>query len=145
MDYSGEYSKRSADGKSQSEVALGIVLPKLILPSGSFRAQYGLRDNYLSKDKFIRAGYDYWNQNFSLSLMHTSTAEVFDDNTKNNRQTTNVDGGVFFSDRLRASLGYQREKDDRLSASALFVMVGYRFGTGSMAPIRQKPALFEEI
>ncbi|MBC7532388.1 MAG: hypothetical protein H7318_12485 [Oligoflexus sp.] len=145
MDYSGGYSKREVDGKSQSEIAIGFVLPKLLLPTGSFRAQYGVRDNYFSKDRFIRGGYDYWNQSFSLSLIHTSSAEEFDDKTKNNRQTTNIDGGFFLSDRLRGSLGYQIEQDDKVSASALFVMIGYRFGSSSVPPIRNKPALFEEI
>lgn len=145
MDYSAGYSKREVDGKSQSEVAIGMILPKLLLANGSFRAQYGVRDNYFSKDRFIRGGYDYWYQSFSLSLIHTSSAEEFDDKTKNSRQTINIDGGFFLSDRLRGALGYQREKDDKVSASALFVMVGYRFGASSLPPIRNKPALFEEI
>lgn len=139
------YSKRVADGSSQTEFALGAIFPKLLLPTGSFRAQYGVRDNYYSKDNYIRAGYDYWNQYFSMSLIHTVSNETFDDDTKNSRQSTYVDAGFFLSDRIRGSVGYQREQDDRVSASALFVMVGYRFGSRSLPPIRTKPALFEEI
>ena len=124
LDYSAGYSRRVEDTKTMSEYALGVIVPKLLVSTGSFRAQYGIRNNYFSKDRYIRGGYDYWNQFFSLSLIHTVIASEYDDKTKNNRQITNIDGGFYVSDRFRGALGYQREKDDKLSASAFFVMLG---------------------
>ncbi len=145
VDYSADYSRRTVDGKNETGVALGVILPKLLVSTGSFRAQYGMRNNYLSKDKYIRGGYEYWNQNFSISLIHTASQEDYEDGFVNHRQVTNLDAGFFLNDRIRGSLGYQREKDDKVSANALFVMLGYRFGKGTVAPVRTKPALFEEI
>ncbi len=145
MDYFASFGKREADGKTQSEYALGVILPKLLSTNGSLRAQYGIRNNYVSKDNYIRGGYDYWNQYFSASLIHTIMKQEYEDGFENNRQITMIDGGFFLNDRVRGSLAYQIEKDDKLSASAFFLMLGYRFGNGAVAPIRTKPALFEEI
>ncbi|MBC7659319.1 MAG: hypothetical protein H7249_06385 [Chitinophagaceae bacterium] len=152
LDYSAGLSKRTVDGKSMNDLALGVIVQKALIATGSFRAQYGIRKNYFSNDRYVRGGYDYWNQYFSLSIMHTVSTETYDAQTsvingiaKNDRQVTNLDGGFYFGDRFRGSLGYQREKDDKLSASAFFLMLGYRFGKGTVAPVRTKPALFEEI
>ncbi len=146
VDLSAGFSKRARDGKAANETALGIILPKFILATGSLRAQFGTQKKYLSKGNFVRAGYDYWNAFFSASIIHTISQETYDeDGFKNSRQITIIDGGIFLSDRLRGSLGYQREADDRLTATAFFMMAAYRFGVGSVAPIRNKPALFEEI
>jgi hypothetical protein len=145
VDYSASFGKREIDGKTQSDYALGLILPRFILANGSFRTQYGVRNDYVSKGHYIRGGYDYWNQYFSASLTHTVMTQDYEDGFKNNRQITMVDGGFFLTDRVRGSLAYQIEKDDKLSASAFFLMLGYRFGSGAAAPIRTKPALFEEI
>ena len=146
VDYSAGFSKRSADGKTANDFALGIILPKFLLATGSLRAQFGQRTGYTSEGTFIRAGYEYWNQTFSASLIHTVRNDTYEeDQFKTTRQITDVDAGIFLSDRLRGSVGFQREADERLSATAFFMMVGYRFGVGSVAPVRQKPSLFEEI
>lgn len=146
FDYLLAFSKREADGKAQSEYALGLIVPKLLSNSGSARAQYGIRNNYFSKDRYFRVGYDFWNKFFSASLMHTVIDMEYEDTgLKNTRQVSTVDGGFFLNERVRASVAYQREQDAVLSASALFLMVGYRFGSGPAAPIRTRPAPFEEI
>lgn len=146
IDYLLSFGRRSEDSKTYSEYAIGAILPRLLVKSGSARAQYGIRNNYYSKDSFIRAGYDFWHQNFSASLIHTILSQTYeDDNFKNTRQITMVDAGFFVNERIRGALAFQNEKDDKLSAKAFFLMVGYRFGTGAAAPIRTRPALFEEI
>lgn len=146
MDYLAGFGRRSADSKSQNEYALGLLFPKLFSNSGSFRTQFGMRKNYYSQDNYVRGGYDYWNQYFSASIMHTMFQMKYDDTEEElTRQVTMLDAGFFLSDRIRGSLAYQMEKDEKLSANAFFLMVGYRFGSGPATPIRTRPALFEEI
>ncbi len=145
LDLQAGIGNRSADKKSSSEYALGLIFPKFIAKSGSARVQYGIRNNYYSKDSYVRGGYDFWHESFSASLIHTILQQTYDTGLKNTRQITMIDAGFFLSDRIRGALAYQIEKDDRLSASAFFLMIGYRFGTGAASPIRTRPALFEEI
>lgn len=151
LDLSSSFSRRSLDSKTSSEVAFGVISPKFLLANGSIRAQYGVRDNYLSADNFARVGYDYWNQYFSLSLSHLISKEVYEAEEgeeaeePNTRQISVVEGGFYLSESLRGSLSYQVEKDDQVTADAFFLMVGYRFGSGSVSPVRTKLSPWEEI
>lgn len=153
LDLSTSFSKRAIDGKTANDAAIGVISQKFILASGSARAQFGVRNNYLSKDNYVRVGYDYWNQYFSLGVSHFISKEtlkeeedsVFGNELENNRQISTIEGGFYLSEAVRGSLSYQIEKDDHLSASAFFFMIGYRFGSGGVSPVRVKPSPWEEI
>lgn|GEM_PF-5312601 len=145
LDYSLSYGRRSADGLTRTEYALGTLFPRLFSSSGSARAQFGIRNNFQSKENFLKVGYDYWSRSFGLGVSHVINNENYEDGTKNTRQISLIDMGFFFFDDFRGSLGYQREQDKSVQANAMFVMVGYRFGSGAVSPVRTKPARFEAI
>lgn len=145
LDYSASYGTRSVDGKTRTELAFGVLLPKLLSESGSGKAQLGKRSNFTSDDTFFRFGYDYWSKSFGGGLSHLIVNEDYRAGGKNSRQITTIDGGFFVSDDIRGSVGYQLETDDQVSANALFLMLGYRFGVGSVSPVHTKPPRFESF
>ncbi len=139
-----ERGSRSSDGLTRTEYSAGLLFPRILGDTSSTRLQLGVRQNFLSKDKFTKIAYDYWGKTLSVGLSHTITDETYDDDTKNKRSVTTVDAGVFVLDDIRGSLGYEVESDSKVNAKALFVMVGYRFGSMASSP-RTKPARFEEL
>jgi hypothetical protein len=145
IDYKLSFGKRTIDSKKQNEYAFGFLFPGLLSESGSGRTQLGIRDNFQSREKFFRVGYDYWSDTFSIQFSHLINKEDYEDGTANLRQVSFVDGASYLSDNLRASLGYQHEEDSKVSANAFFLMIGYRFGSGSVSSGRLKPAKFESI
>ncbi len=145
LDYLARYGRRAQDSLTQDEVGIGVLKSELISKSDSVKAQFVLRRNFISRDRVIRVGYEYWSRGLSLGLSHIMTQETYEDGEANTRQDSSIDAGFFLSDRLRGSLGVQREADSRVSANALFFMIAYRFGGGSSSPVRLKPAEFESL
>lgn len=145
LDYSASYGSRSDDGKTRTELAFGVFLPKLMSESGSAKAQVGTRSNFTSSDQFVKVGYDYWSKSFGGGLSHLVVMEDYESGEKNTRQITSIDGGFYLSDHIRGTAGYQLEQDNQVSANALFLMVGYRFGVGSVSPVHTKPPRFESF
>ena len=145
FDYLLRYGRRAADSLTQDELGVGILKHEFLGKSDSVRFQLALRRNFTSRDRIYRLAYDYWSRSLSIGLSHVMTQLSYDSGRNDTRQDTSLDAGFFLSDKLRGSLGIQREADSLVSANALFFMVGYRFGGGSASPVRQKPALFESM
>ena len=145
FDYSLLFGKRTEDGLTQKELAFGILLPRLIFDASSLRTQFGVRNNFQSKDNFVRISYDYWARYIGLGLSHLIVKEDYESGLKNQRQISTIDSSFFLSEDLRGTLAYQIESDDKASAKALFVMIGYRFGEASVSPVRTKTPRFESM
>jgi hypothetical protein len=137
-------SSRTADSKNRTEYSLGLLFPRLLGDTSSTRLQYGIRQNFLSKDKFSKVAYDYWGKTLSVGVGYTITDETYDDGTRNKRTVLMVDAGVYVLSDIRGSLGYEVESDSKVKANALFVMFGYKFGSSASSP-RTRPARFEEL
>ncbi len=145
VDLGASRGTRAADGLTRTEYSVGLLFPKILGDTSSTRLQLGVRQNFISQDKFTKVAYDYWAKTFSIGVSHTITDETYEDGTLNKRSATMVDAGIFILDNIRGSLGYEIESDSKVNAKALFVMFGYRFGSMSVASPRNKPARFEEL
>lgn len=145
MDASFARATRSADGLSRTEYALGLLFPRLLSDNTSSRLQFGKRSNYQSQDQFIKLGFDYFGKEFSLGLSHLINTQDFSNSPDNKQSISTIDAGIFLSDDIRSALAYEIEKDNKVDAKAFFLMVGYRFGSGSVSGIRTRPARFEEL
>jgi hypothetical protein len=144
VDASVNRGTRTADGKSRTEYAAGLLFPKVLGDTSSTRLQLGVRQNFLSKDNFTKIAYDYWGKSLSVGLAYTLSNETYDDGTTNKRSIMMVDAGIFVLDDIRGALGYEMESDSKVKANALFIMFGYKFGVSASSP-RTRPARFEEM
>jgi hypothetical protein len=144
VDVSASRGTRTADGKSRTEYAAGLLFPKVLGDTSSTRLQYGIRQNFLSKDNFTKIAYDYWGKTVSVGVAYTLSNESYDDGTTNKRSIMMVDAGIFVLDDIRGALGYEMESDSKVKANALFIMFGYKFGASASSP-RTRPARFEEM
>jgi hypothetical protein len=144
VDVSASRGTRTADGKTRTEFAGGLLFPKVLGETSSTRLQLGVRQNFLSKDNFSKIAYDYWGKAFSLGVAYTLSNEAYEDGTTNKRSIMMVDAGIFVFDDIRGALGYEMEADSKVKAKALFIMFGYKFGTSAASP-RTRPARFEEM
>ncbi|MCX6130946.1 MAG: hypothetical protein NTX25_18050 [Proteobacteria bacterium] len=145
IDLASSEGRRTSDGLKRTENALGLLFPRLLGDSSSVRLQLGVRANFQSHDKFSKISYDFYARSFSIGLSYMIVDENYDDGTTNKRTIANLDGGFFLFDDIRGSVGYELENDSKVNASALLMMLGYRFGAGSLSAPRTKPARFEEI
>lgn len=144
VDVSASQGTRTADGKNRTEYAAGLLFPRIFGDTSSTRLQLGIRQNFLSKDKFTKVAYDYWGKTLSVGLAYTLSDEAYDDGTTNKRTILMVDAGIFVLENIRGSLGYEMATDSKVKANALFVMFGYKFGSSTSSP-RTRPARFEEM
>jgi hypothetical protein len=144
VDVSASRGTRTVDGKSRTEYAAGLLFPRVLGDTSSTRLQFGVRQNFLSKDSFTKVAYDYFGEKFSLGAAYTLSTEDYDDGTTNKRTILMVDAGIFVLDDIRGSLGYEMESDSKVKANALFIMFGYKFGVSTSSP-RNRPARFEEM
>ena len=139
------YDRRSVDGLGANDIYAGARYNGLLSKQLALGVRYGIRDDFLSDDSYLRLTANYFHRNFSINLQYSSESRVFDDGSTLNPTIIYSELGFYLSDKIRGSLAYSTTSAEDRNITTAFFMMAYRFGSDSVAPVRRRTPSFEEF
>ena len=145
LEYSASTARRSEDSLDRTELTAGARYRGLLRGRLAVGGLFGLRDNYLSDDNYLRATLDYYSQLIYISSYFQMFNEDYAIGTKLNGTTIYGELGFYLSEMFRGSMAYTQSQDQQSSIQSFFLMIGYTFGEQSTSPIRRLSPRFESL
>ncbi len=130
--------KRSIDNKSKDEFSFGTAATRFLTRYLSGKFLLGWRKNFTSNDFFTRGELGFYSKRWEVSLNLGYGAEKFIDEDALTLHPIEVGSDIayFFSRKLYSVFSAQLIHDERVNILGGFFRLGYRFGTRSVAPLR---------
>ena len=134
--YSATYSRRDSDGLAKSDFSTGFILPRYLGNNTSVGITGGVRNNFRSSDLYIKAGANYYSQNFDMDADLTISQEKYITGENLSARIIDIWGGYYISKQLQGGFGAQSINDGQANIQTLMITIGYRFGKQSITPHR---------
>ena len=139
------YDKRSVDGLAATDFSVGLNYNGLLKKKLSLGLRYGGRDDFLSDDSYYQLLASFYSDYLSLNFQYGAESRSYDDGSELNPTTIYGELAFFFGQKVRGSLAYSMTDAEDRNITTAFLMVGYRFGSDSVAPVRRRTPNFEEL
>ena len=140
-----EYGQRAADGLSKTVIEFGATYRKLMKRRLILGAHYGIKNNYLSDDNYLKVSSLYYQNLYSVAASFSMVTENFDSGESVNPTIISLEGSYYRSDKLRGSLSYSMSSAADRSVNTMMLSVAYNIGTVSTSPTRRRAANFEDL
>ncbi|HPI39452.1 MAG TPA: hypothetical protein PLJ21_01525 [Pseudobdellovibrionaceae bacterium] len=128
--------QRQYDQLKRDEISLGYSHSDLILKNVDLRTKLGSRNNFTSKDTFVRVNLGYFTRKweYSVDAQYEISANI--DGTTTHPITVEASVMNALSKEIFLMGSVQRASDENVAILYSFFKIGYRFGNQEIPPIR---------
>ena len=134
------YGKRLADQLDRKEFKVKLQMPQLI--SAKWDASIGgvLRENFISRDTYLRGGIGYFSMRWEMSLDLDTGVEKYESGLIRHPLYLSLSYSYFLARDLFLALAVERAQDEVVAINSGFFKLTYRFGNQEPAPLRDGAA-----
>ena len=108
-------------------------------------ATYGTKEEFIRKGPYTKLSLRYYANSYNLNISHHQQERKYDSGSEASAQMMAADVGFFINRKLRGIGGVTYIKGEEVSIMNYLVMIGYRFGESSTAPVKNRASLFERL
>lgn len=127
---------READHLTKSEYYFGVEQSQFWSKRWDVFAKLGGRKNFTSDDIFANVYLGYFSRKWEFGWDVEYGIEKYKDDVTKHPLTIEFDVSNYLTRSLYLTGSVQRAKDEVVEIYTLFVKLGYRFGSGQLAPLR---------